>query len=92
MTQERWGLITVKHPVMAGRDSSVRLALESPDEASQSRTDPKVLLFYKAEGPKHCVCPVTKQTDNQGFLITAIRPSMSLAHGHAASGQHRASS
>lgn len=27
-----------------------RLALESPDEIRQSRSDTEVLLFYKAEG------------------------------------------
>jgi len=53
VTREWWKMIaTVKHPVMAGRDASVKLALESPDEARQSRTDPEVLLFYKAEAPK----------------------------------------
>ena len=37
VTRGRWGLITTtKHPVMAGRESSVRLALESPDEVRQS--------------------------------------------------------
>ena len=40
VTRARWELITTaKHPVMAGRESSVRLALESPDEVRQSRTD-----------------------------------------------------
>ena len=40
VTRGRWELIaTIKHPVMAGRESSVRAALESPDEIRQSRTD-----------------------------------------------------
>ena len=45
-----------KHPVMAGREASVRLALESPDEVRQSRTDPGMLLFYKAEEARRWVC------------------------------------
>ena len=35
---------------MAGRETRVRAALESPDEIRQSRTDPEVLLFYKGRG------------------------------------------
>ena len=45
VTRARWELITtIKHPVMAGRESGVRLALESPDEVRQSRIDAEVLL------------------------------------------------
>ena len=46
VTRTRWELITTfKHPVMGGRESIVRLALESPDEVRQSRSDAAVLLF-----------------------------------------------
>lgn len=61
----------IKHPVMAGRESSVKLALESPDEVRQSRIDPKVLLFYKAEAARRWVCAVAKQADEEAFLVTA---------------------
>ncbi len=45
VTKVRWELIaTVKHPVMAGRESSVRLALESPDEV------------LRAESTRTCFC------------------------------------
>jgi hypothetical protein len=72
VTRARWELIaTVKHPVMAGRESSVKAVLEDPDEVRQSRTDHKVLLFYKAEGARRWVCAVTKQSDDQAFLVTA---------------------
>lgn len=38
LTSARWKVIvTAKHPVMAGRESLVRAALESPDEVRQSR-------------------------------------------------------
>ena len=48
VTRARWELIaTTKHPVMRGRESSVRLGLESPDEVRQSRGDAQVLLFYR---------------------------------------------
>jgi len=37
VTRTRWELITTfKHPGMNGRESIVRLALESPDEVRQS--------------------------------------------------------
>ena len=62
MTRARWELITtIKHPVMAGRESSVRMVLESPDEVRQSRADPEVLLFYKAEEARRWVCAVANR-------------------------------
>ncbi|MBI1876340.1 MAG: DUF4258 domain-containing protein [Acidobacteria bacterium] len=72
VTREWWEMVaTVKHPVMAGRLDVVKLALESPDEARQSRTDPEVLLFYKAERPKRWTCAVVKRIDHESFLVTA---------------------
>ena len=39
VTVARWNLIvTAKHPVMAGRESLARAALETPDEVRQSRS------------------------------------------------------
>jgi hypothetical protein len=70
VTRTRWELIaTIKHPVMTGRESSVRLALESPDEVRQSRVDAGVLLFYKSEGTKRWICAVAKQARDQAFLV-----------------------
>ena len=69
-----------KHPVMAGRESSVRLALRNPDEIRQSRTDPEVLLFYKAEGARRWVCAVAKQAHDQAFLVTAY-PTDAIKEG-----------
>ena len=81
VTRARWALIaTVKHPVMAGRESSVKAALENPDEIRQSRTDPKVLLFYKTEGPRRWVCAVTRQADDHAFLVTAY-PTDAIKEG-----------
>lgn len=72
VTRARWGLITaVKHPVMTGGEAGVKLALENPDEARHSRTDPKVLLFYKAEMPRRWTCAVVKRTNDEAFLVTA---------------------
>ena len=72
VTRARWELITtIKHPVMAGRESSVRLASGSPDEIRQSRGDSQVLLFYKVEEARRWVCAVARQARDQGFLVTA---------------------
>lgn len=45
-----WELIvTVKHPVMAGREDDVKETLRNPGEIRRSRNDPDVYLFYKPE-------------------------------------------
>lgn len=81
VTRARWELITTtKHPVMAGRKSSVRLALERPDEVRQSRTDPDVFLFYKAEGARRWVCAVTRHGRDAAFLVTAY-PTDAIKEG-----------
>jgi hypothetical protein len=81
VTRARWELIaTIKHPVMIGRESSVRLALESPDEIRQSRGDSQVLLFYKAEGARRWVCAVARRARDHGFLVTAY-PTDAIKEG-----------
>lgn len=81
LTPERWDLIvTAKHPVMAGREGLVRAALETPDEIRQSRTDPQVLLFYKAEATKRWTCAVAKRLSDSGLLITAY-PTDAIKEG-----------
>ena len=81
VTRSRWDLIsTVKHPAMAGRELAVKAALENPDEIRQSRTDPRVWLFYKAERSRRWVCAVAKQEEETGFLITAY-PTDSIKEG-----------
>jgi len=73
-TVEYWELITtVKHPIMRGRKEDVQRTLRDPDEVRQSKSDPQVLLFYRADGTKRWVCAITRQLDKEGFLITAYR-------------------
>lgn len=46
VTRAYWEIIvTVKHPVMAGREEDVKKALEQPDEIRQSKSDASVYLF-----------------------------------------------
>lgn len=71
-TLSYWNIITmVKHPVMRGKESKVKKALEHPEEIRQSRKDPTVFLFYKAAGTRRSICAVVKRLDRDGFLITA---------------------
>jgi len=81
VTRSYWELIvTVKHPVMAGRESDVQEALQNPDEIRQSRSDPAVYLFYKAERVRRWVCAVAKQLNGDGFLITTF-PTDAIKEG-----------
>jgi len=58
----------------------VRAALESPDEIRQSRTDPEVLLSYKAEAPRRGTCALVKRTNDEAFLVTAY-PTDTIKEG-----------
>ncbi len=58
---------------MKGRQADVQQTLRDPDEVRQSQSDPQVLLFYRADGAKRWVCAITRQLDQEGFLITAYR-------------------
>ena len=81
VTTDRWKLIvTAKHPVMAGRESLVRSALEAPDEVRQSLIDSQVLLFYKAEATRRWTCAVAKRAAEGAFLITAY-PTDAIKEG-----------
>jgi hypothetical protein len=72
VTLAYWELIiTVKHPIMAGRENDVKETLENPSEIRRSKSDPDVYLFYKPERIGRWVCAVAKQRDGDGFLITA---------------------
>lgn len=73
-------IVTAKHPVMAGRENTVKVTLEKPDEIRQSRTDAQVLLFYKAEATRRWTCAVVKQLPEKGFLITAY-PTDAIKEG-----------
>ena len=81
VTRAHWELIvTIKHPVMAGRELDVQAALTAPDEIRSSRSHPDVYLFYKSEGMKRWVCAVTKRLDGDGLLITTY-PTDAIKEG-----------
>lgn len=81
VTRAYWEvIITVKHPVMAGRENDVKDALQSPNEIRQSKSDLAVYLFYKPERLGSWVCAVARQLDGDGFLITAY-PTDAIKEG-----------
>jgi hypothetical protein len=81
VTRAYWELIvTIKHPVMAGREEDVKMALAQPDEIRQSKSDEMVFLFYKEEREKRWICAVSKQTGSEGFLITTY-PTDAIKEG-----------
>jgi len=81
VTLSYWELIvTIKHPVMYGREADVQNVLRNPDEIRRSRSDPAVYLFYRMEYPGRWICAVAKRLDSEGFLITAY-PTDAIKEG-----------
>mgnify|MGYP001563736369 CR=1 FL=1 len=62
-------LITIKHPVMKGKEDIVKTALQSPDEIRQSITDKNIFLYYKRFDKLYCM--VVKHMGIEGYLITS---------------------
>ena len=82
VTRGYWELIaTIKHPVMAGRESDVKATLTQPDEIRLSRKDGNVHLFYRQERVGRWVCAVTRRLNGEGFLITAY-PTDTIKEGN----------
>jgi hypothetical protein len=73
-------IVSIKHPVMAGRDSEVRKTLEGPEQVRRSRRDPKVYLFYREERAGRWICAVVKRLNGEAFLITAY-PTDAIKEG-----------
>lgn len=81
VTEDYWNIIvTIKHPVMKGREDDVRLVLSDPDEIRHSIKDETVYLFYKMQHHRRWICAVTKDASGHGFLITAY-PTDNIKEG-----------
>ncbi len=65
-------IITLKHPIMKGKEDLVQQALRFPLEIRQSRSDPAVYLHYGSE-PPYLICVVARYLNGEGFIITAYR-------------------
>lgn len=80
-TKTYWELIiSVKHPIMKGREDAVQLTLRTPDEIRRSRSDPSVYLFYRYERPRCWNCVVAKKLNNTGFIVTTY-PTDAIKEG-----------
>lgn len=81
VTKSYWEfIVTVKHPIMAGRQDVVQETLRRPDEIRLSRRDSTIYLFYRAEHAKRWVCAVAKRLDEDGFLVT-VYPTDAIKEG-----------
>ena len=70
ITAQYWQyLITIKHPIMKGKEEIIKSVLQMPDEVRQSKIDTNVFLYYKRFDKLYCV--VVKHTEVEGFIITA---------------------
>ena len=81
VTRSYWDLITtIKHPVMAGQESIVKDAPQTPAQIRISRSDATVYLFYWQERADRWICAVAKRLNGEGFLITAY-PTDAIKEG-----------
>jgi hypothetical protein len=69
VSQTLWDkIVTLKHPVMKGREEEVKKTLSAPDEIRLSKVDTSVYLFYRAQDSRRWVCAVSKRlNDKEGF-------------------------
>ena len=63
-------IVSLKHPVMNGRQDAVVEVLKSPVEIRRSHGAMDVYLFYRLVGPGRWVCVVVKRLNGDGFLVT----------------------
>ena len=70
LTDERWVHIVEGHPEMAGYLNEVLLAIDSPDLVVEGGNNELLALIYKRLDKLLVV--VYKETDNDGFIITAF--------------------
>jgi len=81
VTRAYWNLIvTIKHPVMAGREEQVKDTLQNPSEIRQSKSDPVCICSIKWNELGAGYVPFSKRLDGEGFLITAY-PTDAIKEG-----------
>ncbi len=71
VTKPYWNfIITIKHPMIAGKENQVKDALMNADEVRRSNTDREVFIYYK-HLKKHFIAVVCKHLNGSGYIITA---------------------
>ena len=73
-------IVSVKHPVMRGRENDVEEVLRFPEEIRRSLRDPEVYLFYRSESVSRWTYAVVKRVDGDGFVITTY-PTDNIKEG-----------
>lgn len=70
VTKSHWDLITlVKHPIIRGKESLVKEALQNPEEVRLSQEDESVYLYYN-RWEQYYLCVVAKHLNDKGYIIT----------------------
>jgi len=72
-TPSYWAkIVTIKHPIIHGREDFVKLVLKEPIEVRRSKSDPMVYLYYK-DDPPYFICVVARHLNGEGFIVTVYR-------------------
>lgn len=70
VTKTYWSfIITIKHPMMAGKEGLVKNALVNADEIRRSNKDKDVFIYYKRLRGRF-VAVVCKHLNGKGYIIT----------------------
>jgi len=70
ITSSYWEkIITIKHPVIKGKEKEVQKTLGSPKIIKISNSDSKVYLYDRKYG-KNYMCVVARHQNGKGFIIT----------------------
>ena len=70
VTKSYWDfIITVKHPMMAGKEMLVKDALMTADEVRRSNKDRSVFIYYKHLKGRF-IAVVCKHLNGEGYIIT----------------------
>jgi hypothetical protein len=83
-------IATVKHPAMRESATEVQNVLQTPDEVRQSRSDPAVFLFYRAELPGRWLYAVAKRLNEvRRSAMAAVAVAERLASSFSPSSPQR---
>lgn len=71
-TKTYWDVIvTIKHPVMEGKEKAVQDTVRDPVVIKQSEKDSHVCLYYRLFGKRY-ICVVVRHEDGTGYIISAF--------------------
>lgn len=69
-TDNYWNkIVTLKHPVMEGKEKEVKQTIADPDIVKESERDANVCLYY-IRYAKRYICVVARHENGTGFIIS----------------------